>query len=188
MPNFHVKSVKIYTGQKRFTREFSWLSWQISGMHLFSKMTWSIKVSWPPRLCLDINNLNPIKLKQDNSHFSSTLHQSCTLYFRNPGKGTCLKGGIPFPLQAPFSSMHLVFGTGFSSGPGLNRNVRRVEGKVLKFRTSQILLQLRLHTQSSPTLASVTFRPIFCHISLLCERACSSEPVLSFPFLVSDPR
>ena len=26
LPNFRVKSVKIYTGQKKFTREFSWLS------------------------------------------------------------------------------------------------------------------------------------------------------------------
>ena len=32
LPIFRVKSVKIYTGQKKFTREFSWLSWQISGM------------------------------------------------------------------------------------------------------------------------------------------------------------
>ena len=32
LPIFCVKSVKIYTGQKKFTREFSWLSWQIWGM------------------------------------------------------------------------------------------------------------------------------------------------------------
>ena len=32
LPIFRVKSVKIYTGQKKFTREFSWLSWQIWGM------------------------------------------------------------------------------------------------------------------------------------------------------------
>ena len=32
LPIFRVKSVKIYTGQKKITREFSWLSWQISGM------------------------------------------------------------------------------------------------------------------------------------------------------------
>ena len=95
----------------------------------------------------------------------------CTLYFRNPGTRTCLNRDIP--LQATFSSMYFVFGTGFSSGPGLNRYVRRVEGKVL---TSQILLQLRLQSQSCPTLASVTFRPLFCQISLLCDRACSLEP------------
>ena len=35
LPIFRVKSVKIYTGQKKFTREFSWLSWQISGMLAF---------------------------------------------------------------------------------------------------------------------------------------------------------
>ena len=33
MPIFRVKSVKIYTGQKKFTQVYSWLSWQISGMH-----------------------------------------------------------------------------------------------------------------------------------------------------------
>ena len=108
----------------------------------------------------------------------------CTLYFRNPGTRTCLTRDIP--LQATFSSMYFVFGTGFSSGPGLNRYVRRVEGKVL---TSQILLQLRLHsTQSSPTLASVTLDLSFCQIGLISDTACSSEPVLSFPFLASDPR
>ena len=32
LPIFRVKSVKIYTGQKNFTREFSWHSWQIWGM------------------------------------------------------------------------------------------------------------------------------------------------------------
>ena len=33
---FCVKSVKIYTGQKKFTRASSWRSWQISGMSLSS--------------------------------------------------------------------------------------------------------------------------------------------------------
>ena len=32
MPIFRVKSVKIYTGQKKFTRICSWGSWQIWGM------------------------------------------------------------------------------------------------------------------------------------------------------------
>ena len=32
MPIFCVKSVKIYTGQKRFTRIYPWDPWQISGM------------------------------------------------------------------------------------------------------------------------------------------------------------
>ena len=32
MPFFCVKSVKIYTGQKRFTRIYPWDPWQISGM------------------------------------------------------------------------------------------------------------------------------------------------------------
>ena len=34
MPIFRVKSVKIYTGQKKFTQICSWGSWQISGMPL----------------------------------------------------------------------------------------------------------------------------------------------------------
>ena len=33
MPIFCVKSVKIYTGQKKFTRVYPWLPWQIWGMH-----------------------------------------------------------------------------------------------------------------------------------------------------------
>ena len=32
MPIFRVKSVKIYTGQKKFTRVCPWRPWQISGM------------------------------------------------------------------------------------------------------------------------------------------------------------
>ena len=32
LPIFRVKSVKIYTGPKKFTRTCSWGSWQISGM------------------------------------------------------------------------------------------------------------------------------------------------------------
>jgi len=32
LPIFCVKSVKIYTGQKKITRIYSWRSWQISGM------------------------------------------------------------------------------------------------------------------------------------------------------------
>ena len=32
MPIFRVKSVKIYTGQKNFTRVFPWRLWQIWGM------------------------------------------------------------------------------------------------------------------------------------------------------------
>ena len=34
MPNFRVKSLKIYTGQKKITRICSWGSWQISGMKI----------------------------------------------------------------------------------------------------------------------------------------------------------
>ena len=32
LPNFRIKSVKVYTGQKKFTRIYSWGSWQIWGM------------------------------------------------------------------------------------------------------------------------------------------------------------
>ena len=39
LPIFRVKSVKIYTGPKKFTRTCSWGSWQISGM-------WYLHWSW----------------------------------------------------------------------------------------------------------------------------------------------
>ena len=39
MPIFRVKSVKIYIGQKKFTRIYSWDPWQISGMRPTRKYT-----------------------------------------------------------------------------------------------------------------------------------------------------
>ena len=36
---FALNLKKIYTGQKKFTWEFSWLSWQIWGMHLLSALS-----------------------------------------------------------------------------------------------------------------------------------------------------
>ena len=45
LPIFRVKSVKIYTGQKNFTRIYSWRSWQISGMD-----------AWPE--CLNVKQWN----------------------------------------------------------------------------------------------------------------------------------
>ena len=38
MPIFRVKSVKIYTGQKKFTRVYPWLPWQIWGMGRHKKI------------------------------------------------------------------------------------------------------------------------------------------------------
>ena len=40
MPIFRVKSVNIYTSQKKFTRACSWRSWQISGM------SWLFRIHW----------------------------------------------------------------------------------------------------------------------------------------------
>ena len=40
LPIFRVKSVKIYTGQKNFTRIYSWRLWQISGMFHLSFRRW----------------------------------------------------------------------------------------------------------------------------------------------------
>ena len=37
MPIFRVKSVKIYTGPKKFTRIYPWDPWQIRGMHTVHK-------------------------------------------------------------------------------------------------------------------------------------------------------
>ena len=47
LPIFRVKSVKIYTGQKKFTRTCLWGSWQISGMNcccivVFVYIKWSL--------------------------------------------------------------------------------------------------------------------------------------------------
>ena len=42
LPIFRVKSVKIYTGQKKFTWEFSWLSWQIWGKSMWEKNSFDI--------------------------------------------------------------------------------------------------------------------------------------------------
>ena len=41
MPNFRVKSVKIYTGQKKFTRVYPWDPWQIWGMHKIPKSSYN---------------------------------------------------------------------------------------------------------------------------------------------------
>ena len=45
MPIFRVKSVKIYTGQKKFTRVYPWRPWQISDMDFSSKCVFSVKFS-----------------------------------------------------------------------------------------------------------------------------------------------
>ena len=41
MPIFRVKSVKIYTGQKKFTRIYPWDPWQIRGMSSVGKIIMS---------------------------------------------------------------------------------------------------------------------------------------------------
>ena len=46
MPIFRVKSVKNYTGQKKFTRELSWLSWQIWGMGKIWNWETNIDSTW----------------------------------------------------------------------------------------------------------------------------------------------
>ena len=46
MPIFCVKSVKIYTGQKKFTRTYSWRSWQISGMYTATIKSHANDDSW----------------------------------------------------------------------------------------------------------------------------------------------
>ena len=64
LPIFRVKSVKIYTGQKKFTREFSWLSWQISGMsiswirfhHFSSKTIWSLISNAKTQACVPLDS------------------------------------------------------------------------------------------------------------------------------------
>ena len=64
LPIFRVKSVKIYTGQKKFTREFSWLSWQIWGMYWswtvfdFCNFWWSF--SW---MVFEFCNFGPVEFE-----------------------------------------------------------------------------------------------------------------------------
>ena len=51
MPIFCVKSVKIYTGQKKFTRVYPWLPWQIWGMgeSVFSLISSACASFWNTR-------------------------------------------------------------------------------------------------------------------------------------------
>ena len=55
LPIFCVKSVKIYTGQKKFTRTCSWGSWQISGMRVLQKWPGpgpGMRNNWPSQSCM----------------------------------------------------------------------------------------------------------------------------------------
>ena len=51
LPIFRVKSVKIYTGQKKITRIYAWDPWQIWGM-----VTWSLGMEWKVK-CLAKTNI-----------------------------------------------------------------------------------------------------------------------------------
>ena len=46
MPIFRVKSVKIYTGQKKFTRVYLWNPWQIRGMKMASIRLQQARNNW----------------------------------------------------------------------------------------------------------------------------------------------
>ena len=60
MPIFRVKSVKIYTCQKKFTRIYLWRSWQISGM--VSWCYWGRGELEPPRTVMPLLPLVPTLL------------------------------------------------------------------------------------------------------------------------------
>ena len=72
MPIFCVKSVKIYTGQKKITRVYPWRPWQISGMGLICVLSgkipdsgwWNVQVSCQMSSNYQENTLN-------------VLHKSC---------------------------------------------------------------------------------------------------------------
>ena len=61
MPIFRVKSVKIYTGQKKITQIYSWGSWQISGM-FHSTPTATLKTR-RKTVKIQINNSNKESMK-----------------------------------------------------------------------------------------------------------------------------
>ena len=68
-PIFRVKSVKIYTSQKNFTRVYPWRPWQILGMS-------TIKSTSTVKSISTIQSSSTIK-----STLTSTLHSLCRPYF-----------------------------------------------------------------------------------------------------------
>ena len=67
MPIFRVKSVKIYTGQKKSTRVYPWLPWQIWGMVLTISWVFSFKLNGQNLLVYSLTDLRvrrfmPLKL------------------------------------------------------------------------------------------------------------------------------
>ena len=82
MPIFRVKSVKIYTGQKKFTRVFPWRPWQISGM-----TGCSIQVNFCP--------CDPIIIKQCEQHSFREL-SGPSLNHEHRASGERLQGRTSF--------------------------------------------------------------------------------------------
>ena len=79
MPIFCVKSVKIYTGQKKFTRVYSWLSWQIWGMseiwsrsNAFTVDCWILFLTLPLFVSEKIRHVHQIFVKPE-LHTSDSL-------------------------------------------------------------------------------------------------------------------
>ena len=73
MPIFRVKSVKIYTGQNKFTRVCPWRPWQISGM------VWCRSVLWCGLICF-------CSWKNKSSVF---LESKCWTRYNSPGWCCC---------------------------------------------------------------------------------------------------
>ena len=122
MPIFRVKCVKIYTGQKKFTRIYSWRPWQISGMcaHHFveNDIDAEKRVEWPSwfetESNLTIRDTLPQWQEQKNSFPYWTLlspSDGKKLYkkrypflgYKNMGKSfRVLYNVFPFTLFVPF--------------------------------------------------------------------------------------
>ena len=80
MPIFRVKSVKIYTGQKKFTRIYSWRSWQISGMTVSYA---GLFIGWA----------NPLKLVATVRNFEATTLFCQVFQFSTHRKGRLVQLG-----------------------------------------------------------------------------------------------
>ena len=129
MPIFRIKSVKIYTGQKKLTRIYSWRSWQIWGM----QEVWRIKdtASIFVREVWNWINLDSRSMSEPLSSFASgrlkviharsDCHLACSLVittlalvfglFSTWGRGTIWGQEVQNMLQCPASAklwLHLL--------------------------------------------------------------------------------
>ena len=103
MTNFCLKFVKIYNGQKKFTREFSWLSWQISGMSWTFKSFSCVKTNWDKRSNIEIPQVKICLLCNFTLYFCRTAMPK-----REEEPGTVYKT-VDFIKTEAFNRFQLLF-------------------------------------------------------------------------------